>query len=80
MDDVPCTTGKYDKQTKMARTHEKYSLSMGEVFCPDAMRYCHAVALHRTSRATPIQPVPFYNVLVLDQFSLPSIALKPIIN
>ena len=52
----------------------------GEVFCLDVMRYCHAVVQCRTSSATLMQPVLFHNVLALDQFPLPSIALKPIIN
>jgi len=72
------TTG--DEKKTAVFPHEKCSLSMGEVFCLDVMRYCHAVAQCRTSRATPMQPVPFYNVLALDQFPLSSIALKPIIN
>ena len=71
---------KIQLETKTLPPHEKCSLSMGEVFCLDVMRYCHAVVQCRTSRATPMQPVPFYNVLALDQFPLPSIALKPIIN
>ena len=53
---------------------------MGEVFCLDVMRYCHAVVQCRADRATLMQPVLFYNVLALDQFPLPSIVLKPIIN
>lgn len=68
------------KKKNLVPSHEKCSLSMGEVFCLDVMRYCHAVVQCRTSRATPMQPVPFYNVLALDQFPLPSIAPKPIIN
>lgn len=73
--------GKYSQRRKngsllMKNAHYQW----GEVFCRDVMRYCHAVVQCRTSRATPMQPVPFHNVLALDQFPLPSIALKPIIN
>lgn len=52
----------------------------GEVFCLGVMRYCHAVVQCRTSSTTLMQPVLFHNVLALDQFPLPYIALKPIIN
>lgn len=75
--DVRLSPGKHNKRPKRPPAHEKCSLSRGEVFCLDVMRYCHAVVQCRASRATPMRSVPFHNVLALDQFPLPSIALKP---